>query len=350
MSDVVSLCERVPDLVAWYSREARRLPWRTDPPDPYGVWISEIMSQQSTLVTVVPYFQRWMARFPTVEALASAHEDEVLAQWAGLGYYSRARNLLKAAQALAHARRERGGWPQSFEDWLELPGVGPYSAAAVTAIAFNGGRLPFDGNVCRVLARYLGVWDPLNDAGQRRMLERELQNLADRVPREQHGRLAQAFMELGALVCRPGTAAKCELCPLAVQCVAKREERVDRTPRAKQRPAPTRVPLLALVYRDPQGAVLLRKIPSGQRLEGQWELPLLSMTEASEQWDERKLCEHFELNPRIVKHSITKYAYEVRAVEAGAWEGPLPDAHAFWAEPQVPPGTLTTLTRKILLI
>lgn len=338
-------------LSEWYASVRRPLPWRSSRPDPYRVWISEIMSQQSTMATVIPYFERWMKSFPDLETLASAPEPSVLAAWAGLGYYSRARNVLRAAQALL-ARRVRTGqeWPQKASEWLELPGVGPYTAAAVGAIAFGDPVLPLDGNVLRVLARVYGVRDPLNRPGDRRAIEERLASLARDLPAGRHGTVAQALMELGSLVCRPGALAQCELCPLAAACVARRQKLVAKIPAAKTRAKPHKIISLALIYTDSRGRILVRQIPPGRRLGGQWELPQWEMPEVEGGAFVKILATRFELHPKPVRHAITKHQYLVYRVEAGRWTEPLPSGHAWTNGMSDVPGTLTTLTRKILLI
>lgn len=308
------------------------------------------MSQQSTLATVLPYFRNWLQKFPTLEALAEAKEDEVVRMWAGLGYYSRARNLHRAANVLVKRRETTGEpWPRTEAEWREVPGVGPYTAAAVTAIALGGQVLPVDGNVLRVLSRFFGIPDPLNSGADRRHIEAELARTAAELKPNAHGEVAQSIMELGALVCRPGVGARCEVCPLAPGCVAKKRGRQAAWPLPKKRKATRKVPTLALVYRGGQGGVLLRKIPQGSRLAGQWELPLWELEVADQTAFFGKLRRNFEVSAKSVKHAITHHAYEVYRVEAGAWPGKPPADHRFWVPGHENSDELTTLTRKILL-
>lgn len=340
------------DLKSWYARTARPLPWRKAKPDPYEVWISEVMSQQSTMASVQPYFARWMAKFPTVDDLARAHEEEVLAAWAGLGYYSRARNVHRAARELRARLEEKRGWPRTMADWMELPGVGPYSAAAVASICFSDRVLPLDGNVVRVLARLTATENPLNDRADLKRVEARLRELAAGLRPGGHALIGQALMELGSLVCRPGALAACEGCPLRSACAAYAQGRVAQIPRPKQRPEPKLVRGLALVYRDPKGACLLRRIPEGKRLAGQWELPLWELPEGSEgERIFREVQRDYGRDPAPVRHLITRYIYSIQKVEAGRWpERTPPEGHRFWVPGTPPPGTITTLTRKILLI
>ena len=201
-------------LLAWYDRHARVLPWRsapgTAPPDPYRVWLSEVMLQQTTVAAVTPYFERFVQRWPTVQALAAADEAEVMTAWAGLGYYSRARNLLAGARVVAAS----GGLPRTEAGLRALPGIGAYTGAAIAAIAFEEPAAVVDGNVERVVARLFAVADPLPAAKPR------LRALTSTIaPRVRPGDFAQAMMDLGATVCTPH-APKCLICPLADRCSA----------------------------------------------------------------------------------------------------------------------------------
>ncbi len=199
-------------VLAWYDRAARDLPWRAPPgaapADPYRVWVSEVMLQQTTVAAVIPYFAAFIARFPTVQALADAPQDEVLRYWAGLGYYSRGRNLHAAAQVIAAA-----GWPANEAGLRALPGVGAYTAAAVAAIAFGRAATVVDGNIERVMARLFAVDEPLPQAKPRLRALAELFTTPDRP-----GDLAQGLMDLGATVCTP-KAPKCAICPLNGSCL-----------------------------------------------------------------------------------------------------------------------------------
>src|ERR1700704_370014 len=186
--------KRAADLIAWYDRHRRRLPWRAlrgETPDPYRVWLSEIMLQQTTVKVVAPYFRRFIARWPTVRALAAAPLDDVLKLWAGLGYYARARNLHACAKAVTE--RHGGRFPQSLAELGALPGIGPYTAAAIAAIAFDVPAAAVDGNVERVVARLFALEQPLPAAkGEIRRLTESL------LPAERSGDFAQALMDLGA--------------------------------------------------------------------------------------------------------------------------------------------------------
>jgi len=206
-----------PLLLDWYDGHARRLPWRAapgePPPDPYHVWLSEVMLQQTTVAAVIPYFARFTARWPTVQALAAAREGDVMAQWAGLGYYSRARNLVKCAAQVV----EMGGFPQTEAELRLLPGVGAYTAAAVAAIAFGARAVVVDANVERVVARLFALRDPLPG------VRAAIRERADRItPDRRAGDFAQAMMDLGAGLCGPREA-RCAACPLAQVCRGRAE-------------------------------------------------------------------------------------------------------------------------------
>lgn len=215
-------------LLAWYDRNARDLPWRLPPGSalpgdsawPYRVWLSEVMLQQTTVAAVKPYFAKFLAIWPTVEALAAARDEDVMAAWAGLGYYSRARNLLRCARAVA----ERGGFPSTEAELRALPGLGDYTAAAVAAIAFGRRAVVVDANVERVVARLFAIDEPLPKA------KKAIRGAADTItPAARSGDFAQALMDLGSHVCT-GKTPHCLLCPLAEACEGRRQGEPERLP------------------------------------------------------------------------------------------------------------------------
>jgi A/G-specific adenine glycosylase len=257
-------------LLAWYDRHRRRMPWRALPgeaADPYRVWLSEIMLQQTTVTAVVPYFERFLARFPTVQALAAAGESEVMAAWAGLGYYARARNLHACARAVAAMG---GVFPGDIEGLRALPGIGPYTANAVAAIAFGAPVVPVDGNVERVTARLFAIDAPLPAARP------ELAAAAARlngggVARARAADFAQALFDLGATICTKRPA--CALCPWHRNCRARAQGIAETLPR---RAAKTARPLRHGAHfwlTDRHGQVLLRRRPPKGLLGGMTELP-----------------------------------------------------------------------------
>jgi len=350
----------VASLLEWYRVQQRTLPWRVDPrcaKNPYAVWISEVMSQQSTLAMMLPYFEKWMKKFPTLESLANAELNEVEPLWAGLGYYSRVRNLHRGARELARWVKGGAGYPSKKEEWLEIPGVGPYTASAIAAICFDEAVVPIDGNALRVFSRFFGIRDVLNSRTDRVQLEEALGTLALAIPRGQRGDFAQAVMDLGAMICRPRALAACESCPLAKGCWARGVGRVADIPRKKERSAMKELYALAPVYRskkDPS-RVLLRQIPVGERLQGQWSLPLWELPASEGSAVLAQLHKKFEVfSPK--RHLITHHRYLLFGVAAGLWPaGSLPPGYRFFtikelfgegAESGV--HLVTTATRKIL--
>lgn len=255
-------------LLEWYDAHARDLPWRVGPserkageiPDPYRVWLSEIMLQQTTVAAVRSYFLRFLETWPDVRSLAEAEDAHVMAEWAGLGYYARARNLLKCARAIV--QEHDGRFPETHEDLLRLPGVGPYTAAAISAIAFDKPETVVDGNVERVMSRLFCVETPLPKA------KPELVALATRLtPARRPGDYAQAVMDLGATICTPKSPA-CGICPWARACQAKATRRQLELPKRAAKPAkPVRYGI-AYLARRADGAWLVQRRPERGLLGG----------------------------------------------------------------------------------
>lgn len=259
-------------VVAHYLRARRDLPWRRTR-DPYAIWVSEIMLQQTRVQTVIPYWERWMARFPTVKALAEAPLDDVLAAWAGLGYYSRARNLHAGAREVA--RVFAGTLPREASELRRVPGIGPYTAGAIASIAY-GERAPLvDGNVARVLARVFAIeHDIKSSAGQRALWQRAGELMTALPDEHAPGDLNQGLMELGATLCSP-TSPRCLVCPLSAHCTAARTGRQDALPIVAARKKESELPVLAraaLWMADGGRVVLARRAPEGL-FGGLWELP-----------------------------------------------------------------------------
>jgi A/G-specific adenine glycosylase len=252
-------------LLAWYRAHCRDLPWRRTR-DPYAIWISEAMLQQTRVETVIPYWERFLARFPDVEALATADADDVIALWAGLGYYSRARNLHRAARVVME--RYSGRLPDGVEELRELPGVGRYTAGALASIAFDKPAPIVDGNVARVLARVLAIEGDVRSPAVQARLWSEAEALARG---EDPGALNQGLMELGATVCTP-RAPRCAACPWSRSCVARAQGRSEELPVRSRPAAARRVEAVAgfLVRRD---RVLAVQRPQRGLLGGLWELP-----------------------------------------------------------------------------
>jgi A/G-specific adenine glycosylase len=247
--DAVSIRKK---LARWYERSRRDLPWRRTS-DPYAIWISEIMLQQTRVAAVIPYYEKFLKRFPDAASLACAPEDEVLTLWSGLGYYSRARNLRKAAREIA----SRGDFPPDYESIRELPGVGDYTAAAIASIAFGLPHAVVDGNVKRVIARLMN-----NGAASPGDIARKLLDVHN------PARSNQALMELGALVCLPRVPL-CQECPIARHCAAHRAGTQLDVPVKRLKPATVRLERTLLVIRK-RGRILLAP---GTRVRGFWDLP-----------------------------------------------------------------------------
>lgn len=265
-------------LLNWYDSRTREMPWR-DHPDPYAVWVSEIMLQQTQVETVKGYFIRFMKAFPTVESLAKAPQQDVLKAWEGLGYYTRARNLQKAAQQLVG---QGGELPSTSTQWALLPGIGPYTAAAISSISFGEYVPVVDGNVARVFARFLEWRDDFQKLPAREKLAGWLQPFIEKSKRP--GDFNQAMMDLGATVCTPRNP-QCTLCPLQKGCVACAKCLQDELP---VKPLRKQIPVrhaVALDVRDCEGRVLLVQRLQEQLLHGLWELP-------SAEWDATTTEEH----------------------------------------------------------
>jgi A/G-specific adenine glycosylase len=284
-------------LLEWYRAARRDFPWRRTG-DPYRIWVSEIMLQQTRAAAAVPYYERFLERFPTVEALAAASEDEVLALWSGLGYYARARNLRRAAGAIAGA----GRFPSDYDGIRGLPGVGDYTAAAIASIAF---RLPYpviDGNVLRVIAR---VGNDASDIGSARTRERFRQIAREWLDRRDPGAFNQALMELGATVCVPGQPL-CPACPLKAGCEARGRGTAAGLPVKLRRVEPVTVHATLLMVRR-SGRILLRqREPAARRMAGFWELPAPEDLPGTEPG----------ATIGVFRHAITRYRYII-TVRAG---------------------------------
>ena len=251
-------------LLAWYGRSHRDLPWRHTS-DPYRIWVSEIMLQQTRAQAVIPYYQRFLETFPTVEALAAAAEDEALALWSGLGYYARARNLLRAARLIAAA----GAFPRDYRSIRALPGVGDYTAAAVASIAFGEAHAVVDGNVMRVIAR---VCNDASDIAPARARERFRAQASDWLDGRNPGAFNQAIMELGAAVCLPRRP-RCPEWPLESLCAGRAAGTEANLPVKLRRKDPVRVEGSLLVIQRGGCVLLRREDPAARRMTGFWGLP-----------------------------------------------------------------------------
>lgn len=338
-------------MLAWYDRHRRSLPWRAPPgvaADPYHVWLSEIMLQQTTVKAVAPYFDAFVTAWPRVEALAAVPREKLLQAWAGLGYYARARNLHACAEVVA--TRHGGRFPDTEEGLRALPGIGPYTAAAIAAIAFDRPVVPLDGNIERVAARYFLVSEPLREAKPR------LRELAQGfLAGERPGDLAQALMDLGATICTPKRPA-CALCPLAEDCEARRLGLTEQLPVKSRRADKPKRRAVAFWLQRGDGKLLLRRRPDKGLLGGMSEIPTSPFTARSEaerpaewapaelKWRElagevRHVFTHFEL-------TVTVHAAKLPAGATLRHEAD-PD-RCRWVAPQDLPGeALPAVMRKV---
>ena len=320
---------RPEDLLAWFDLHRRDLPWRRTR-DPYRIWLSEVMLQQTRVETVLPFYNRFLERFPTVEDLAGAGIEEVLALWSGLGYYRRARQLHAAARRIA----ELGSFPSTLEGLLALPGVGAYTAAAVASIAFGVAAPVMDGNVERVLSRCLALGEDPKSGGARRQLLAAASELLDR---ERPGDSNQALMELGATLCSPRRP-KCLLCPLRPGCRAAREGDPDLYPVARVKRQGERHRLVVAVVEKEEGVLLFRRPEDSALLAGTWELPWVTAEVdgvPGERPPEAALAHRYggqwTLGPRVVgvRHGITYRDLEVDVHRASlVWGGEVREGSA----------------------
>lgn len=322
-------------LLAWYDRHRRDLPWRAKPGeavDPYRVWLSEIMLQQTTVATVKSYFETFLHFWPDVQALARADLDDVLAAWAGLGYYARARNLHACARMVAD---ELGGtFPDSSTGLQKLPGIGPYTGGAIAAIAFDQPVAAVDGNVERVLSRFYAIETPLPDS--KPIIREKAQAL---VPQKRAGDFAQALMDLGATICTP-RAADCSACPLANGCAGLQRDIVAGLPvKAAKKPRPTRFGKAFVVQRD-DGCILLRRRPSTGLLGGMLEVPCSA-------WIEGKT----PIGANSIEHTFTHFHLVLEVIVATDIDDAEPraqDTHLWVPLDRLNHQALPTVMKKVL--
>jgi A/G-specific adenine glycosylase len=282
------------DLINWFEKEQRDLPWRMDQ-DPYKVWVSEIMLQQTRVDTVIPYFNNFIEQFPTIEMLANADEEKVLKAWEGLGYYSRVRNLHSAVKEV----KEKYGSkvPDNPKDISNLKGVGPYTAGAILSIAFGKPEPAVDGNVMRVLSRILSIWDDIAKPSTRKVFEEAVRNL---ISEENPSFFNQALMELGALICTP-TSPSCLLCPVREHCHAFEEGTQDKLPVKTKKKIVRHVELISALLIDEEGKILIHKRSNKGLLADLWEFP---NAEKSNVVHPRKLLTHFFEDEYEIKSEI----------------------------------------------
>jgi len=341
------MCEQAgaAEILEWYDRHARDLPWRVGPgaraagvrPDPYRVWLSEVMLQQTTVAAVIGYFERFTALWPDVRALADAPEAQVMGEWAGLGYYARARNLVKCARVVAH---ELGGvFPQERAALEGLPGIGPYTGAAIAAIAFDAPEVVVDGNVERVMARVHDIRTPLPAA------KPEIRAAAAAMtPEARPGCYAQAVMDLGATICTPRTPA-CGICPWRAPCAARAAGVQGDLPRkAAKKPRPVRHGI-AYVARRADGAWLLERRPDKGLLGGMLGWPGSEWNDAPE--PAPPLDADWQELPEEARHVFTHFELRLKVCVADVPEGRTAVCGEFHPAAAFRPSDLPTVMRKV---
>ena len=333
-------------LLEWYDAEARIMPWRIGPaerkagqrPDPYRVWLSEVMLQQTTVAAVRAYFRRFTELWSTVSDLAAATDADVMAEWAGLGYYARARNLLKCARAIV--ANHGGVFPDSREKLLALPGIGPYTAAAVAAIAFDQAATVVDGNVERVVARLFAIATPLPAA------KSELTALAASLtPQSRPGDHAQAMMDLGATICTPRNPT-CGICPLGAPCAARRTGMQSRLPaRATKATKPVRFGIAYVALRA-DGAVLLERRPDSGLLGGMLGWPGTVWSEETAKESPPLTADWQDPGPEV-RHTFTHFHLRLAVRVAQVPNDTAPKQGSFLPRPYFRPTDLPTVMRKV---
>jgi A/G-specific adenine glycosylase len=337
-------------LLAWYDKHHRDLPWRTTPaarakgsrPDPYRVWLSEIMLQQTTVETVKPYFRDFVARWPDVASLAAAETDEVMKAWAGLGYYSRARNLKKCADQVA--AEHAGRFPEDEAGLRELPGIGQYTAAAIAAIAFDRLAAVVDGNVERVIARHAAIETPLPEA------KTEIRAVvAERTPNVRPGDFAQAMMDLGATICTPKRPA-CMVCPVSEDCEALSAGDPEFYPlRAPKADRPDRKGAAFVAVRA-DGSILVRKRPDSGLLGGMTEVPTSGWT-ARIDGDTTPAAAPFAADWQTagsIAHVFTHFALDLIVYRADVADIAVPSGHRWVAADEIRGEAFPTVIKKAI--
>jgi A/G-specific adenine glycosylase len=348
------------NLLAWFRQFQRDLPWRRDK-NAYRVWLSEIMLQQTRVAAVIPYYERFLARFPTVRALAEAPPEAVLRLWSGLGYYSRARNLQRAAQQIM--AKHAGKFPEKDSDVLALPGIGAYTSAAILSIAFDQERAVLDGNVARVLARLFATRGDLREPACWRKLQRAVDELLER---KSPGDWNQAMMELGATICTP-RAPQCLLCPVASYCAARKQGIQEEIPEKRKKRAPVSVTLAAAVFVNPQGRTLLLPPPRPETgkitaehiptlVSKMWHFPTIAVTSDPHGELERHVKREFALDEKRalglvalarVRHCVTYRQITIYAFRVSVAKLPLVDGTKAVALDDLASVPISNLTRKI---
>ncbi len=319
-------------LLDWFAANARDLPWRRTR-NPYAIWVSEIMLQQTQVKTVIPFWNRWLRELPTIEAAAKAPSEKIHKLWEGLGYYTRVRNLQKAAQVIVE--KHGGKFPEKFDDVLALPGIGHYTAGAICSIAFNQPKPILDGNVIRVLTRIFGI----GENPKEKMTNARLWKLAEELVQNSKSdcsHLNQSLMELGALVCTPRNP-QCLICPVKKLCVAFKENRLEELPSLGKRVAATARTFFAFVI-ERNGKFLIQQRPVGIVNAHLWEFPNFEINadqiEPMEFFQKQFSVAAKNLQPLCtIKHSITRYRITLEAFHVRLKKIPLKPAQV-WLAPE----------------
>ncbi|HBQ59839.1 MAG TPA: A/G-specific adenine glycosylase [Balneolaceae bacterium] len=304
------------ELLNWYQDHKRQMPWRGEA-DPYKIWISEIMLQQTRVDQATPYFQNFISLFPTVYDLAEAEQQEVLKAWEGLGYYSRARNLHAASKMVV--KEFNGKVPESYDEIIKLKGIGPYTAAAVTSIAFNKPNAVVDGNVIRVLTRYYGIEDDTRSTKTRRKVQEFANELIDE---ENPGDFNQAMMELGSEICTPSNP-DCQHCPVQSGCVATKMAKTEVIPyKSPAKKKPHHIIGVGIIERERDDKILIALRPNDAMLGGMWEFPGGKQKdgESIQKTIERELEEELGVEVKAYKELMNlKHAYSHFSITMHAW-------------------------------
>ncbi|MCP3028845.1 A/G-specific adenine glycosylase [Halobacillus sp. A5] len=316
-------------LIDWFNKEQRSLPWRENQ-DPYRVWVSEIMLQQTRVDTVIPYFNHFMEQFPTPEALASADEQDILKAWEGLGYYSRARNLQNAVREVVEYYE--GKVPDNKEQLGELKGVGPYTKGAILSIAYDQPEPAVDGNVMRVLSRILLVEEDIAKASTKSLFEALVHEL---ISKEYPSAFNQGLMELGAIICTPKSPS-CLLCPVRSECRAFHEGRELDLPVKTKKKKQKKQPFAALFIENDQGEVLIEQRPSKGLLASLWQYPMVPLAEIAESdipsWFQLEFGITIQPEAAIdhVHHVFSHLIWDMKVIKAHTFDGKMDRANAIF--------------------
>ena len=331
-------------LLLWFYENKRDLPWRNNP-TPYHVWISEVMLQQTQVKTVIPYFNNFIRKFPTIKALALADEQDVLKAWEGLGYYSRARNLHHAAKTILE--RFNGEFPTTYDDVIALKGIGTYTAGAIMSMAFGEKAAAVDGNVMRVMSRILYITDDIGLSKTKKYFERIMMDV---VPEKDPGAFNQSLMDLGATICTPRSP-KCGECPVQAFCRGFKADVQEQLPVKAKKIKPKRVPLIILIIQDDKGRYLMNQRPSTGLLGGMWEFVQFEGMTVEEFQKQTHLFN--EKDWRVerylgeVTHVFSHLIWEMRVYHMKCSFKSLPEEMAWFTEEQLDEIPISTAHKKV---